>query len=305
MGLSVVLLTISPSHALHNEAEEPLLTKVLLEDDNNSQERTVLGEKSEPFYLLTSITGKQFVIHEEGNQWANVTHREGFDESFKSHISRLKSHQPLVYNNFVVSSHEKTSKHFKPLALDLGLKSILSEVTSGRVVQIGATFMMNLALHELGHKVVGDYVGATGTSLNLFENRDGKFFLGHSSYKKIDDKSRLPFSMGGEMATDLTFEHALQNYRKNPNLYNKSLLFFSGTDFLWYSVYAFYLSNGHPHFDPISISKETGMSKDVIFSIALAKTMINAYRVYSGQDRIIPYFTVDKNSAFLNISMAF
>jgi hypothetical protein len=325
MALSVLLLTISSPHALHNEAEETLLTKVLLEYDNPRWDTPHGVPNSESFYSFH--THGQFVIHEkgtlsvQGNQadgsyrGANVAHREGFDDSFKSHINRLKSHQPLVYNNFVISSYEKTShrgiphvvsqKPFKPSALDLGLKSILREVTPGGVIQVGAAFFTNLALHELGHKVVGDYVGATGTSLNFFEKRDGKFFLGHSSYKQIDEKSRLPFSMGGEVATDLTFEHALQSYRENPTIYNKSLLFFSGMDFLWYSLYAFYISDGHSHFDPIAISEQTGISRDMIFSIALAKTIVNAYRVYSGQDRIIPYFTVDSNSAFLNISMAF
>lgn len=107
------------------------------------------------------------------------------------------------------------------------------------------------------------------------------------------------------MASDLVFEHTLQNYRKKPTLYNKSLLFFSAMDFLWYSAYAFYLSEGHSGFDPIVVSNQTGISEDIIFSIALAKTMMNAYRVYSGQDKVIPYFTVDKHSAYVNIAIAF
>jgi hypothetical protein len=223
-----------------------------------------------------------------------------------SYITRHKIHQPLLYKNSIVSPYKKITTPFKSSsALNLGFSSILSEITPGGVVQIGMAFMTNLALHELGHVVVADYVGATGTSLNFFKKQDGKFFLGTSIVKQIDDKSRLSFSMGGEVATDLTFEHALHSYRKNPTLYNKSLLFFSGSDFLWYCLYAFYLSDGHPYFDPIAISKETGISKDVLFSIALAKTMINAYRVYSGQDRIIPYFTVDKYSAILTISIPF
>jgi len=157
----------------------------------------------------------------------------------------------------------------------------------------------------MGHVVVADYVGASGTRFNFFKKQGDTFFLGTTTVEEIDDKSILPLSMGGGMASDLTFEHALQSYRKKPNVYNKSLLFFSGIDFLWYSAYAFYLSEGHSNYDPIAISEETGISKDALFYIAIAKTMLNAYRVYSGEDRVIPYFTVDKSSAILNISIAF
>jgi hypothetical protein len=111
--------------------------------------------------------------------------------------------------------------------------------------------------------------------------------------------------MGGEFFADLTFEHALQDYRKKPNAYNRYLLLYSGTDFLWYCFYAFYLSNDNPSYDPITISKETGISREMLFSIALAKTLLNAYRIYSGQDKVIPYFTVNKYSASLNIMIPF
>ena len=69
--------------------------------------------------------------------------------------------------------------------------------------------------------------------------------------------------------------------------------------------YAFYASDDHPEFDPVTIAAETGLSRDHLFSIVLAKTMLNAYRIYSGEDRVIPYFTVDKHSAMLNLDIPF
>jgi hypothetical protein len=111
--------------------------------------------------------------------------------------------------------------------------------------------------------------------------------------------------MGGEFFADLTFEHALQDYRKKPTMFNQALLLSSGIDFAFYCFYAFYASEDHPEFDPVTISEETGLSRDHLFSIVLAKTMINAYRVYSGEDRVIPYFTVDKHSAMLNLDIPF
>ena len=176
--------------------------------------------------------------------------------------------------------------------------------TSG-VVQMGAAFLTNLFLHEFGHEVVANYVGATGTKLNFFKREDEQFFLGTSTVETIDDRSMLPYAMGGEFFADLTFEHALQDYRKKPSTFNKSLMLASGGDFLWYCVYAYYLSDGHQNFDPIHVSERTGLSENTILSIVAAKTLINAYRAYSGEDKIIPYFSVDKYSASLNIIIPF
>jgi hypothetical protein len=182
----------------------------------------------------------------------------------------------------------------------LGLPSGLSDI-----VMVGAAFLTNLAVHEIGHDVVAQHVGAEGNKLNFFQKQGGDFFLGMSSVEEIDNRSNLPYAMGGEFFADLTFEHALREYRKTPNTYNKSLLVVSGTDFLWYCFYAFYLSSDNPSYDPITISEETGISRDMLFSIVLAKTLLNAYRVYSGQDWAVPYFKVDRYSASLNIMIPF
>ena len=170
---------------------------------------------------------------------------------------------------------------------------------------IGAAFLTNLAVHEVGHEIVAHHVGASGSRLDFFQTRNGQFFLGTSSVEDIDSNSILPYTMGGEFFADLTFEHALQDYRKKPNIYNQALLLSSGIDFAFYCFYAFYASDDHPEYDPITISDETGLSRDHLFSIVLAKTMINAYRVYSGEDRVIPYFTVDRHSAMLNLDIPF
>ncbi len=170
---------------------------------------------------------------------------------------------------------------------------------------IGSAFLTNLVVHEFGHEVVANHVDAKGSKLDFLTNRDGSFFLGMSTVDQIDDNSRLPYHMGGEFFSDITFEHALRDYRQNPNMYNKALMLFSGTDFVWYSFYAFYLSDGNTDFDPVSVQEETGLSNETIFSIALAKTLMNAYRVYSGQDHVVPYFTVDAHSVKVNVAITF
>lgn len=175
----------------------------------------------------------------------------------------------------------------------------------GELITMGTAFLTNMAAHEFGHAIIGEHVGATGNTVSFFDKQGGQFFLGMSSVKNIKAESKLPYTMGGEFFADLTFEHALKSYRKNPNFYNTSLMLYSGTDFLWYCFYAFYVSEGHSSFDPLTVAKETGLSKDELFSIVLAKTMINTYRIYSGQDRVIPYFTINSNSAALNLSVPY
>jgi hypothetical protein len=188
----------------------------------------------------------------------------------------------------------------KPEKFDLTPPSTLSEVA-----QMGAAFFTNLVVHEFGHAIVADYAGARENKVDFFQQHGDTFFLGTSSVSEIDDRSLLSYRIGGEVFADMTFEHALNSYREKPTRYNKSLLMFSGTDFLWYCFYAFYVSDGNESFDPIGISEETGMSKNALFSVILAKTAMNAYRVYTGEDRVIPYFTVDKYSAALNVAIPF
>lgn len=293
------LIFLSPrsSYAIDNKAENTILAKTLLEYD--------LRKKLIPEKKAWFLVGKQFVLDEEKKQRNTMVQREMPNLPFKAQADIYKIHQPLVSRNSGVPFYEKILIPYKSSTIDLEFSSVLSGVKQGGVIQVGAAFLTTLAVHEFGHVVVADYVGASGIRLNFFKKHGGNFFLGSTIVEQIDNKSRLPLSMGGAMASDLTFEHALQSYRKNPNLYNKSLLFFSAVDFLWYSAYTFYLSNTHPYFDPVAISKESRISKDIIFSIALAKTMMNAYRVYSGQDTVVPYFTVDKSSAILSISVIF
>ncbi len=190
---------------------------------------------------------------------------------------------------------------------DTSFKSSVFDPPSGfsDLLTMGTAFLTNLAAHEFGHAIIGDLVGARGNTVNFFNKQGGQFFLGMSSVNKIDPESKLSYTMGGEFFADLTFEHALKSYRNSPTFFNTSLMLFSGTDFLWYCFYAFYITEGHSSFDPVTVSKETGLGKDELFSIALAKTMINAYRIYSGQDRIIPYFTVNNRSTALNLSIPF
>jgi hypothetical protein len=175
----------------------------------------------------------------------------------------------------------------------------------GDVASVGLAFLVNLVVHETGHAAVANHVGADGIGLHFMKKHGNKFFLGLSYVDHIDEKSRLPYSMGGEVAASYTFEYALSDYRHKPTTYNKALMFFSGTDFLWYSAYAFYLTDGDKSFDPNAVTNITGLSEGTIFSVALAQSLINAYRVYSGQDYIVPYFTVDKYSAVFNIRFAF
>ena len=210
-----------------------------------------------------------------------------------------------VYRTPSFQRNELKPEAYTSAAFDMEFSSVLKGTTKGRLADVGAAFATNVVLHELGHDIVADHVGAMGSSLDFLTSKDGQFFMASSSVDTIDSDKKLSYHMGGEWAADMTFEYALESYRNDPNLYNKSLMFFSGTDLLWYSIYAFYLSDGHEELDPIAITKTANISEETLISVAIAKTVINAYRVYSGSDRVIPYFSVDDDAVTLNFGITF
>ena len=101
------------------------------------------------------------------------------------------------------------------------------------------------------------------------------------------------------------FEVALKSYRHKPTTFNRALMLFLDTDFLWYSLYSLYLTPGHPGQDPVAIHRETGLSKATITSVAAVSTLLNAHRVLSGRDAVVPSFTFDKYSVMFNIKIPF
>jgi len=173
------------------------------------------------------------------------------------------------------------------------------------LAQIGMAFLTNMAIHESGHFLMADTLGAKGNKLNFFTQRKGSFFLGLSTYTEMEEEGKLPYHLAGEFAVSQTFEYSLIRYRDNPTTYHNALLFLSATDFLFYSLYAFYLSPQDDHYDPISISKDTGLNPEIIFSVALTQALLNGVRVYSGKDQLVPYFTIDQKFASFNIQVNF
>lgn len=179
------------------------------------------------------------------------------------------------------------------------------DTLSGDLVQIGRAFFTNLTAHEYGHAIVGNSVGAEGVDVTFFSKEKNNLFLGYTSTKKIDERSYPSFALGGEIGSSMSFEAALQSYRRQPTTYNKALMFFSGTDFLWYSLYTFYVNKGNPESDPNIIVRETGISKDAILAVAITQTVLNSYRVASGKDRVIHFLTFDKNSIGFRIKVLY
>lgn len=174
------------------------------------------------------------------------------------------------------------------------------------LVHVGAAFLTHLAVHESGHYVVAHMGGADSVDLSFFTQRNGNFFLGLSSAKGVQRESLLSYKMGGEAAASYLFEVALRQYRRQPTVYNTSLLLFSGTDFLWYSFWSFYIEDSNnPSHDPVGIAQETGLSKETIFGMAALQTALNAYRIYSGNDAMTPFIRLDEESAAFGVQVRF
>jgi len=109
------------------------------------------------------------------------------------------------------------------------------------VTSIGAAYTTHLFFHEMGHQVVAEEVGADSPQIGFLTRKNGRFYLGLSTYQYIPKESKLPYAVGGERTAGFTFEYALQSYRRKPTTYNKALMFISCTDFLAYSLLANYV----------------------------------------------------------------
>ena len=171
---------------------------------------------------------------------------------------------------------------------------------------VGIAFLTNLGIHETGHYLIANQAGAEGNTLNFFTKDKNSFFLGLSTVTKIDNKAKPAYHLAGEVASSYTFELALRKYRESDTTYNRALMFFSMTDFLWYTTYAFYVSPyKNSKFDPIGISNTTGIDRGKIFLVALAHTSLNALRAYTGEDRVIPYYILDRNFIGFGVKVPF
>lgn len=180
-----------------------------------------------------------------------------------------------------------------------------SDIKVENLLHVGTAFITNLTAHEYGHAIVGNSVGAEGISVTFFSKEKNNLFLGYTSMRRIDEKAYPSFALGGEIGANMSFEFALQRFRRQPTTYNRALLFFSGTDFLWYSLYTFYVNKDNPDADPNILHKELGISKDAILGVAMTQSLLNGYRVISGEDRLIPYFTFDQTTIAFHIKVPF
>ena len=184
--------------------------------------------------------------------------------------------------------------------------SRVSAVEFKDIPAVGLAFLTNLGMHETGHYLIANQAGAEGNTLNFFTKDKNSFFLGLSTVTKIDNKAKPAYHLAGEVASSYTFELALRKYRESDTTYNRALMFFSMTDFLWYTTYAFYVSPyKNSKFDPIGISNTTGIDRGKIFLVALAHTSLNALRAYTGEDRVIPYYILDRNFIGFGVKVSF
>lgn len=188
-----------------------------------------------------------------------------------------------------------TAAFFVWLVAVLSTPPAIYALDLGDIFLVGTAFVSHVAVHESGHYIMAHMAGAEDVQLNFFTVKGGNLYLGLSTARGLDPASSLSYKAAGEAAGSYLFDAALESYRTYPTTYNRSLLFFSGTDFFWYTLYAFYLTgNQNPSYDPVGISRETGLSAEAILSIATIQTTLNAYRIYSGNDDVMPYIDLDK-----------
>jgi hypothetical protein len=172
-------------------------------------------------------------------------------------------------------------------------------------VSIGAAYTTHLFIHEVGHQVLADEVGADSSQMSFFTFKNGRFYPGQISCQNIPKESKLSFAVSGERMAGFTLEYALQSYHRKPTTYNKALMFFSCTDFVVYTILAYYVHPDDETYDPNMIRAETGCSKELLLGMVLAKSLLNAYRVVHEDANFIPLVWVDKKSAGFMIRFNF
>ncbi len=181
-----------------------------------------------------------------------------------------------------------------------------SALSLSNVIQTGAAFAVHLGVHESGHYLMAHMGGAEDVDLSFFIMKGNNFYLGLSSAKGLDRKSVAPYKFAGEVAVSYHFEIMLKSYRRNPNMYNRAMLFFTNTDFLAYSIYAFYLSPTRNNaYDPVGISQETGLTPETIVAFSALQTLLNTYRIYSGNDTAVPFLSMSQDSVALGLMFRF
>ena len=190
-------------------------------------------------------------------------------------------------------------------ACSIALAESACAFDSADVASIGAAYATHIFLHEMGHHVVAQEVGAVSPQMNFFTQKGGKLYPGLSTCKSVPDKSRLPYAVGGERMAGYTFEYALQSYRSEPTTYNKALMFFSCADFLFYTLLANYVDPDNEMCDPNLIRAEIGCSKEVLLGLVMTKSLLNTYRVMNPDANFAPMIWVDRRSAALLFSFRF
>lgn len=172
-------------------------------------------------------------------------------------------------------------------------------------ISIGLAYTTHLFFHELGHQLIADEVGAEAHQMNFFTFKDGKFYPGLSTYEDIPTESILPYAAGGDRMAGFTFEYAFSSFLRKPSTFNKALMFFSGVDFVVYTILANYVNPHNDMYDPNIIRKESGSSKEVLLGMVMAKSLINAYRVFNKETNFVPMITVNNESAAFSIRINF
>ena len=213
-------------------------------------------------------------------------------------IFRIAQRNSADYRKFKNKTLLQTGFLFLCLSVAIPIQN--AEAFSLRdISEIGAAYMTHLVMHEVGHGVVATEVGAAGHKLSFFTQKNGRFYPGLSTYESIPEKSKLPYAIGGEKMASIMFEYGFQSYRKKPTTYNEALMFFSTFDFFTYTLLANYVHPDNRMYDPTIIREETGLSREQLLSIVLAKTLLNTYRVFNKDFPLIPMIKTTRKSVAL------
>ena len=102
------------------------------------------------------------------------------------------------------------------LALMAAQPSLAFESKITDIIKVGAAFATNLTVHEYGHAVVGNSVGAEGISVSFLTKQKNNLFIKEN--RAYTDHEPLGLPNGNQMATQVRLGKVkLNTGDKNPN----------------------------------------------------------------------------------------
>jgi len=168
-------------------------------------------------------------------------------------------------------------------------------------VDIALAYGTHIAVHESGHYVYARYHNMN-PHIKFF--KDG--YTGQVVCDNVSENRQFGLGISGELASSALFEIALNSYKNNKTIYNKSLIYITNYYFLLYTSYSFLFDDKNKANDPVRVRKALNISEIELFSIVLFDTWFNHKRIHGDSNvEYSLYFNKYNDGVFYGLKYIF